>query len=82
MLKCRERSVDAVEVFGKDIGKECSGCGALGSKAGGVFCCAACGLTLNEKTNTARNALKRGLLPGNAIGKSMKTDHKNGCLDK
>lgn len=82
MLKCRERSVDAVEVFGKDIGKECSGCGALGSKAGGVFCCAACGLTLNEKTNTARNALKRGLLPGNAAGKSMKTDHKNGCLDK
>lgn len=60
MQKCREHSVETVEVFGKDISRECSGCGALGSKAGGGFCCAVCGMTMDEKTNTARNALKRG----------------------
>ncbi len=59
-LKCRERSVELVEVFGKDISRECSCCGALGSKAGGAFSCAACGQSMDEKTNTARNALKRG----------------------
>ena len=60
-LKCRERSVELVEVFGKDISRECSCCGALGSKAGGIFRCAACGQSMDEKTNTARNALKRGI---------------------
>lgn len=60
-LKCRERSVEVVEVFGKDISRECSCCGALGSRLKGTFSCAACGLSVDEKTNTARNALKRGL---------------------
>ena len=34
--KCRERSIELVEVFGKDISKECSGCGSLCAKGKGI----------------------------------------------
>lgn len=60
-LKCQERAVALVEVLGKDIAKECSQCGGIGNKKDGVFSCAACGYTVEEKTNTARNILKRGM---------------------
>lgn len=58
--KCREQSVKVVEVLGKDISNECSCCGALGKKKGGIFICGVCGYQTEEKTNTARNTLKRG----------------------
>ena len=58
--KCGERSVEIIEVIGKNISKECSNCGAMGIKKDGNFCCPACGFCEEEKTNTARNVRKRG----------------------
>lgn len=58
--KCREQSVELVEVPGKGISRECSVCGVEGCRQKGVFCCSACGYQEAEKTNTARNVLKRG----------------------
>lgn len=58
--KCREQSIELIEVLGKDISNECSRCGAIGQKANGVFTCKACGSGLPERENAARNALKRG----------------------
>ncbi len=58
--KCREQSVELIEVFGKDISNECSRCGAIGQKANSVFFCKACGTKLPERENAAKNALKRG----------------------
>lgn len=61
--KCREQSVEIVEVLGKDISNECSSCGAVerGGRKKGIFLCNACGYSAEEKTNTARNVLKRGM---------------------
>jgi len=61
MQKCREQSVGFVEVLGKNISNECSRCGFIGSKKGGIFTCKSCGYSVEEKTNTAKNALIRGL---------------------
>lgn len=58
--KCRERSIRLVEVFGKGISSGCSRCGAVGRKEGDRFYCAACGLEMAERQNTACNALIRG----------------------
>lgn len=58
--KCREQSVELIEVVGKDISRECSRCGAPGSRRDGLFCCDACGCRMEEKTNTAKNVLRRG----------------------
>lgn len=58
--KSQERSVEIVEVIGKDISNECSNCGAMGSRKEGKFLCSACGYCEDEKTNTARNVKKRG----------------------
>ncbi len=58
--KCREHSLELVEVFGKDISRECCVCGACGEKRDHCFYCGSCGLELPEKTNAARNAKKRG----------------------
>lgn len=58
--KCRQESVEIIEVFGRGISSECSSCGADGTKTGGIFYCPRCGFRENEKTNTARNAKKRG----------------------
>lgn len=69
--KCREQSTQIVEVPGKGISSECSCCGETGSRKDGVFTCKSCGYTAEEKTNTARNVLKRGC-----------KDHKNSYLDK
>lgn len=59
-LKCREQSVEFIEVLGKGISSECSCCGASGTKKEGMFICPDCGYTIEEKTNTSRNVLKRG----------------------
>ncbi len=58
--KCREQSVELIEVLGKDISNACSSCGAMGKKTDGIFTCPACGYEAEEKTNTARNVNKRG----------------------
>ena len=65
--KCREQSVEIKEVLGKNIGNVCSYCGEQGIKKEGFFFCSACGQNSQEKTNTARNALKRGL-EGKIVG--------------
>lgn len=59
--KCREHGVEMVEVLGKDISNLCSVCGEMGSRKDGRFCCGNCGAELEEKVNTARNVLKRGM---------------------
>ena len=61
MQKCSERTVEFVEVIGKNISNECSSCGAIGMKQNGIFCCQACNSQVEEKTNSARNAKKRGM---------------------
>lgn len=61
--KCREQSIALVEVFGKDISNECSRCGSMGEKEKGFFTCTSCGQHIEEKTNAAKNALKRGTTP-------------------
>lgn len=58
--KCKEKSIELVEVFGKDISNECSQCGTIGKKTKDFFTCSACGARLPERENTAQNALKRG----------------------
>ncbi len=58
--KCKEQSIEIVEVLGKDISNECSECGEHGKKADGMFSCPVCGYQAEEKTNTARNVKKRG----------------------
>ena len=60
LQKCREYSIEVVEVFGKGISTECCSCGAEGRKEGDRFLCMACGLDLPERQNAAGNALKRG----------------------
>ena len=60
MQKCKEQSVEIVEVLGKNISNECSVCGAFGAKADGMFRCLACGYQAEEKMNTARNVKNRG----------------------
>lgn len=59
--KCQEQSVELIEVLGKNISRECSQCGNAGQKADGRFLCGTCGYCAEEKTNTAKNVLKRGL---------------------
>ncbi len=58
--KCLERSIEFIEVFGKDIGRECSSCGGMGIKVDGNFVCSACGLQTSERENAAKNAKNRG----------------------
>ncbi len=58
--KCKEQSIEIVEVLGRNISNECSECGSGGTKAEGKFVCSACGYHAEEKTNTARNVKRRG----------------------
>lgn len=58
--KCREQSIELIEVFGKDVSRECSQCGAIGQKTNDGFFCKVCGAKLSERENAAKNALKRG----------------------
>lgn len=59
--KCQEQSVELIEVLGKDISNLCSHCGAIGSRQNGNFFCKTCGYQSEEKENTAKNVLKRGI---------------------
>jgi len=65
MQKCRENSIEVIEVYGKEIGKECSNCGAImGNRGQGIgkktefFVCEKCNLRIEERINAARNAKK------------------------
>lgn len=58
--KCREQSIELIEVFAKDISRVCSKCGAVGEKAEDSFICKTCGAKIFERENAARNALYRG----------------------
>lgn len=58
--KCAENFVALIEVFGKDVSRECSVCGCIGAKEQGVYICPVCGYSDAEKVNTARNVKKRG----------------------
>lgn len=69
--KCRERSIELVEVFAKDISNLCSQCGNPGTKQDNIFTCPVCGYQTDQKKNTAQNAKRRG-----------ETDHKNNISDK
>lgn len=53
--------MELIEVLGKDISRECSDCGEIGEKKEGMYYCPRCGNGMEEKTNTARNVLRRGL---------------------
>lgn len=68
--KCREQSIQLVEVLGKDISNQCSRCGALGNKKNQIFYCPQCGYETDQKRNAAQNAKGRG------------EDHKNRQPDK
>ncbi len=59
--KCREQSIELVEILGKGISSECSNCGREGIRKDGIFACNFCGYMTDEKENTAKNTLKRGL---------------------
>lgn len=59
--KCKEQSINLVDVLGKDISRECSCCKAEGTKKDGMFSCPFCGYYTEEKINTAKNVLNRGL---------------------
>ncbi|MEY8338947.1 zinc ribbon domain-containing protein [Lachnospiraceae bacterium 62-35] len=59
--KCKEQSIELIEVLGKNISSECSQCGAEGSRKNGIFICKICGYEAGEKENTAGNVLKRGI---------------------
>lgn len=59
-LKCRENSIEIVEVIGKAISTQCSMCGAQGKYEKEKFCCHVCGYEADKKMNAARNAISRG----------------------
>jgi len=58
--KCRENGIEITEVFGKDISRECSECGAEGAYEKEDFFCKECGYMADKKVNAAKNALRRG----------------------
>lgn len=70
-FKCRQQSVQLIEVFGKDISSRCSNCGASGRRKDGRFVCSQCGYEADGRINTAQNIKKRG-----------EEDHKDKQTDK
>lgn len=58
--KCREHSIELIEVFGKAISTECSSCGEMGKYSKERFRCGCCGYETDKKINAAKNAVKRG----------------------
>ena len=63
--KCRERSIELTEVFGKGISSQCCHGGGVGVKEGKIFRCGSCGRRAPERQNTARNVLNRGIALNN-----------------
>lgn len=69
LQKCREESVEVVEIFGKDISRECSQCEAMGTTKEGIFVCPECGLRMDRKVNAACNAKKWGSHKNRTVNK-------------
>lgn len=65
LQKCQEQSIIIVEVFGRNISRECSHCGSMGKKEKGQFICPSCGYQADDRINAAQNARKRGILSAN-----------------
>ena len=59
--KCKQHSIEIVEVFGKDISNVCSTCQSFGKKEGDMFYCTRCDSRIDVKANAARNAKNRGI---------------------
>lgn len=59
--KCKQHSIELVEVFGKDISNVCCVCNEYGKKEDDYFVCRKCNSRINIKTNTARNVKNRGI---------------------
>lgn len=68
--KCKEQSVELIEVFAKNISNQCSECGTIGQNREQIFFCPNCGYRTEQKTNTARNVKRRG-------EQQTDYDHKN-----
>lgn len=62
LFKAREQGIEVVEVLGKDIGIQCSNCGACGEKRNQIFYCPVCRNQMDSRLNTARNVWNRGQL--------------------
>ncbi len=62
LFKTRQQGIEVVEVMGKNIGIQCSRCGALGEKRNQIFYCPACQAQMNSRYNAARNVWNRGKL--------------------
>lgn len=60
--KCKQHSIELVEVFGKDISNVCCICNEYGKKGDDYFSCPKCNSQIDIKTNAARNAKNRGIL--------------------
>lgn len=58
--KCREQSIEVIEVFAKDISSQCSQCGAIGQSTDQTFYCPICKNKTDKKRNAARNIKMRG----------------------
>ncbi len=80
--KCKEHSVELVEVIGKNISRDCSCCGAMGVKEKGMFVCQTCGSHMEEKINTARNVKRRGTGSGEAYGGAMAKEFEEFCSSR
>lgn len=76
--KCKEHSIEIVEVFGKGISSQCSACGAIGKYAKDVFHCEHCGYETDKKINAAQNVLKRGRMQ-NPAGSSHSLEEGAGA---
>ena len=65
LQKCQEQSITIVEVFGRNVSRECSYCGTMGKKEKAQFICPSCGYQTDDRINAAQNARKRGILLAN-----------------
>lgn len=60
--KCRENSIELIEVISTDIGVRCSKCGEVNKeKAPDKYVCEKCGYTASGKLNAAQNAYFYGI---------------------
>lgn len=59
--KCKQHSIELVEVFGKDISNVCYVCNSFGRKVDDAFYCPVCDSRIDIKTNAAKNAKNRGI---------------------
>lgn len=61
VFKCRQNSIELVEVTGKDISNVCAECGSYGNKIETMFQCTNCLNLMDQRENAAKNARNRGI---------------------